>query len=370
MTKIPHPAEPQQPRRFSSEDFATPQMALQKLREIAADICDVTVVGQISDFCYSSIMLQLCGAVLFEARTSALRYDRGPSHVARGLDHFQLTIYLAGGAEHVAGDRIFLQRTGDICLLDVSAPSLTREMQAEDGAAQLLCFLLPRMLLAPLLASAERGPTIRILPRETPYSGMLTDHMLSLRRHAAKLTISESQASIQSLVQLIGGCVADDRDEGEAESASRENLRARVALHIENNLGAPSLSVDALRRRFGLSRATLYRLFEPQSPASYIQQRRLHRAFAMLISPAFRKWRVLDIALECHFSSDATFIRAFRRQFGITPGEARTGREARGTGSRKRSCASGPLPDAEAIRRITQLTGVLLPGRYEESLNS
>jgi len=48
-----------------------------------------------------------------------------------------------------------------------------------------------------------------------------------------------------------------------------------------------------------LSRAALYRLFEPDGGlAHFVQQHRLHRAFAMLTSSAYRHWRIIDIALN------------------------------------------------------------------------
>jgi len=60
-------------------------------------------------------------------------------------------------------------------------------------------------------------------------------------------------------------------------------------------------------------RATLARLFEAEGALThYVQKRRSHRAFVMLDSAAYRHWRIIDIALECNFSSDATFTRAFR----------------------------------------------------------
>ena len=76
--------------------------------------------------------------------------------------------------------------------------------------------------------------------------------------------------------------------------------------------------------RFQLSRATLYRLFEPDGGLSrYIQDQRLHRAVMRLISSDFRNARMIDFAVDFHFSSDTTFVRAFHRQFGLPPGEVR-----------------------------------------------
>lgn len=354
---------PPQPLRFSSRDFTSPELALERFRELTSDICDVILLGDTKDFHVASTTLHLSGALLLEARSSALRYDRTARHVGRGIDHFQLVLYLGGGAEFVVSDRIHLQRAGDISLINMARPSLTREMQAEDGAARVVSFVLPRPLLAPLLGEADGGPAIRVMRHETPYAAMLRDHMLALRRCALELTHGESQSAVQALAQLVaGGFGGRWQEEASASAASQENLRERIKTYIETHLSVAMLGIEPLCRAFDLSRAGLYRLFAPQSPMSYIQQRRLHRAFAMLLSPAFRTWRIIDIALECQFASDATFTRAFSRQFGISPGAARKLSEQRIMGAPPGSGPPLPQPDAEASRWVGQLTGAIVTG--------
>jgi len=104
---------------------------------------------------------------------------------------------------------------------------------------------------------------------------------------------------------------------------------ASIKRYVESHLDSPALCVAAICAHSGWSRATTYRLFEPEGGlVHYVQQRRLERAFAELISGERRR-RILDIALESHFASEATFNRAFRRTFGLPPGAAR----ARASGS-------------------------------------
>ncbi|HUA78154.1 MAG TPA: helix-turn-helix domain-containing protein [Acetobacteraceae bacterium] len=99
---------------------------------------------------------------------------------------------------------------------------------------------------------------------------------------------------------------------------------AAIKRFIEANLESESATVPGLCRRFGLSRASLYRLFAREGGiARYIQRRRLNRAFAMLASPAGPRARLIDLAVAFQFSSDNTFIRAFHRHFGLTPGAVR-----------------------------------------------
>lgn len=54
-----------------------------------------------------------------------------------------------------------------------------------------------------------------------------------------------------------------------------------------------------------------------------VRTRLLQRALNVLASPAHRHLRVVDVALQHGFATESGFIRAFRRQFGITPSEAR-----------------------------------------------
>ena len=96
-----------------------------------------------------------------------------------------------------------------------------------------------------------------------------------------------------------------------------------------------------------MSRATLYRLFEPLGGvSSYIQERRLARAYAALIHPAHRHRPIYDIAFDCGFASEAHFSRAFRLFFGLPPSELR----AMGT-------AANHLPPGEREEQIMKMGG-------------
>jgi AraC-like DNA-binding protein len=78
--------------------------------------------------------------------------------------------------------------------------------------------------------------------------------------------------------------------------------------------------VDKLARTFGLSRASLYRLFEPVGGvASYIRTRRLARARQELTTPGLEDRRIGPIAYRAGFQSIPAFNRAFRAAYGQTP---------------------------------------------------
>lgn len=71
----------------------------------------------------------------------------------------------------------------------------------------------------------------------------------------------------------------------------------------------------------------LFRAMTGETPGGYIRKRRLSEAARQLLAS---KRRILDIALDHQFGSQAAFTRAFRAAFGISPGAYRKrGRLAR-----------------------------------------
>jgi len=108
------------------------------------------------------------------------------------------------------------------------------------------------------------------------------------------------------------------------ERAERHLYLAMIKRRIADNLETDALAVSELCRHFQISRASLYRLFEADGGlAHYVREQRLNLAFRQLLSPAAQDKRLIDLAVSMRFSSDSTFIRAFRRKFGLTPGELR-----------------------------------------------
>lgn len=142
----------------------------------------------------------------------------------------------------------------------------------------------------------------------------LFDPLLS-GRHAMKLSRFERFISCVKLA-IEGGLV-----EGDVRTRARAALKDLICEHIEKNLIDPSLSTTSLLKEFGVSRATLYRMFEPEGGVrNHIAVRRLYGAVHDLsIKPRVRG-KIHEVSEKWHFSSDANFSRSVRRVFGTSPG--------------------------------------------------
>lgn len=103
---------------------------------------------------------------------------------------------------------------------------------------------------------------------------------------------------------------------------------APVLGHIHTHLDG-DLRLATLARRAGLSPFQLHRLFVDaldETPRATVTRLRLARcAFRMAVEDA----SLLSIALDAGFKSQETFIRAFQRQYGRTPGAYRRGLASR-----------------------------------------
>ena len=95
-----------------------------------------------------------------------------------------------------------------------------------------------------------------------------------------------------------------------------------VLNEIERNLKG-YISDNELADKFSLSFVHLRRLFRftvGQPLGTYIRSRKLSASIEDLL---YTDKNILDIALDYGFDYEQSYIRAFKREFGITPGGLR-----------------------------------------------
>ncbi|OAF12339.1 AraC family transcriptional regulator [Bradyrhizobium centrolobii] len=292
--------------------------ALARLRATTTDICDVIPLTAEDDFHVTTVAMMIGNALRVDTRASDLEYDRTPAHVARGaMDHFQITLCVEGEMRFSSGRHEVTLRPGDIVLIDMAQPNRTM-LRAGGGRTHLMTIILQRAMLAPRLAHPDSA-TATLLPADHPRARVLASH------YAALGETGSAEATIEAIADIVAAAAGGTADiAAGVERAERHLYLAMIKRRIADNLETDALAADELCRHFQISRATLYRLFEADGGlAHYVREQRLNLAFRRLISPAAQDKRLIDLAVNMRFSSDSTFIRAFRRKFGLTPGELR-----------------------------------------------
>ncbi|CAM2197047.1 AraC family transcriptional regulator, positive regulator of tynA and feaB [Paraburkholderia kururiensis] len=252
--------------------------------------------------------------VLGSIQTGTQRYNRSNAKIGRdGLDHYVLQFYLDGSCRARDGGPESCTRPGDLFIVDAAQPLATETTQSN-----FLNLAVPRRLLSPLLDAPDQY-SMRVLRGTDPTVSLLREHLTSLYKHGPEMTIASAKAVLPATLQLAAS-VMNASVKPEHAAAVQQCVFVSICRHLEERLNDPQLSAEQVAFAYGISRATLYRLFEKEGGfATYIRERRLRRCREMLADPARRGISIADIAAEHGFSNAANFARAFRRSIGLSP---------------------------------------------------
>ena len=173
--------------------------------------------------------------------------------------------------------------------------------------------------VAPLL-DAALGSTL-----DTPLGHLLGDYMMALERRLPSLTEAELPRLANAVSAMIAAAVAPSTER--VAGAQRQidvGRKERVRQAVRRHLRTPTLKAKTLARLVGMSRSSLYRLFEDTGGvARHIQRERLLEAHAVLTNPA-NSQSISAIAEDLCFADASSFSRCFKREFGHSPSEARS----------------------------------------------
>lgn len=251
--------------------------------------------------------------VITESHTSHSSYQRDKKWLSQHDDaeHMLFQLYLQGTNRGVNGEQFFISDVGDITAVDTR-----KEIYTQTNKCKILSVVVPRHLVHD--ADSLNGAT---LTAGTVRARLLKENILTLWKSLPEIKPEESSVFSRSLIDLTSALFKFGGDLQQNEVVALDNsIRASMNTYIEENLYLPRLGVALLCRTFNCSRTTLYRLFQKESGvAIYIRQRRLVAAFKILIKPSNANVRIIDVAMNCGFTNQASFSRLFRQSFGVSP---------------------------------------------------
>ncbi len=287
-------------------------------KESISVLFDVTLEARDNEQNFSSqlITCHLGDFLLSNSVSQGQCFRRSRKRVAQdGLDHLLVQIYRKGNNVGICGKTQLDAQPGDVFILDLGQALETRTEDYDN-----LTLVIPRAILAQYIKFPERLHGKK-LAGESVLGQLLREHIETLWHRIGQVSAQESSAIASGLTGLVAtyfGGLELPYDCPDIQAVTLETIRQYISQHVADTRLTPQF----LASRFGLSRASLYRLFEPLGgPAYYIRQERLQRSLELLTQAS--SYSIAAIAASVGFCDEAHFSRLFRAAFGMTPGEMR-----------------------------------------------
>lgn len=269
--------------------------------------------------------------LFLQLRTGTFSFQRRKSQMESSNHIIVVERFLRGGWSASFGDQVLLHRPGPIFFLD---SELNYSAIMETGLVQQL-----------YVDKATLGYDPDTHPRfhktdATSLIGCCLGQTWDEVYHALQADpLAMPVSLLDQLVAIIKIALGANPQRGDVRTHARQALHGVITSYIEKNLGASELTPERVLAQFGVSRASLYRMFEPYGGVqNYIMERRTHRAVLDLARNPSARGVVQRVADRWGFSSGPNFNRAVRNRFGSTPGNLI--RPTRAPTTRKREAAS------------------------------
>lgn len=258
------------------------------------------------------------GAALSLSRHGPLELVReAPPISRRTFDQIGFHLVLSGSADIMTREQVSRALPGNVAIFNLQKPFRLRH---ETDAAAITLWLSPTGL-----EPSQVEPAHGLVLSGTPATAVFAAVLQTAVQEATKLGPSALGNIRGGISRLAADLLAPVLHASPAPAPELESF-STICDYIEANLNARNLSPTMLARTFGLSRASLYRLFEPVGGvASYIRSRRLERVRGTITARKLMNRRIAPVAYGNGFKSIASFNRAYRQAFGETPRQSRRG---------------------------------------------
>ena len=272
----------------------------------------------------------LLSRVRFDASTFWREPARFPSDES---DFVTIQWYVTGSLRGRVGDRALYMAPDRVCVHDFAVP-----YRGWSENSEVWGLAIPRTRIADAELLRRRAPIISV-PVGSPSGLMLTTAL-----HTAWETVQRVPGGGSELASALVGLV-----NGVLDPVARRLHDARLAAmksYLRRRLADPTLSGADLQQHFHYSRATVYRLFEPDGGvAHFIRDERLRRCYDDLAHPdQGGRTTVGGVAARWGYPDAAQFGRAFRSRYGQPPRdvlrEARTGQPPQMSSTKRPSARS------------------------------
>ena len=257
----------------------------------------------------NNITYQISDLVTQRSQISTQRVQRDRRRVDAGADHYMVQLYRSGrfhgdvGGQSLSATRGTVTLIGRRRLLDgivdradvigIAVPSTRLHGLPLEDHSLLFDAARNRLLAARILDIYRRLPTTRIGAAST-----LADDFVGL------------------LHRLLDSSQASDVLEGRELDGGQTALARMI---VQASLSRNDLSAEFIAGQMQISRATLYRLFEPEGGVMHFVQGERLKAVRDALADPMETRTISRLAEVFAFSSLSQLSRSFRNRYGVPP---------------------------------------------------
>jgi AraC family L-rhamnose operon regulatory protein RhaS len=247
------------------------------------------------------------------------RHAKGFSMAPASYDFWEVMLILAGAGHVCSGGMRHPVRAKDLVLVPKGTSYCFEDEPSRELAMFCLC-LRPvgdlKSLFAPLLPDRFR------VVRNVGISRVAATHFRAILMAASETHARNEAVAVAESLQLLLKLPKEFPAIPTApEAGSQARLRARVASHIAQlqTTFHESESLEVVADRMAMSPRSLthhFRALTGQSRASYLRGLRIRHSQELLLDPARS---VVGVAFACGYEELSSFLRAFRKETGMSP---------------------------------------------------
>lgn len=214
------------------------------------------------------------------SEASVVRRSRSQAEAGAGL--VAILGYVSGGVRGVMGDLSIDRDPGQMYLVDHA-----QRVDCIQFPNEIHGVFLPKKLIG--YDPDRHAPFIRFADNRV--QGALLNRVFNRVFHDIQVRDAIDPTAFDQLVACLKTCLGSDRRDGDVRRQARDALADLIRSYVDRNLTHRDLSVATILTNFGLSRASLFRMFERDGGfRRFVNRRRVHRAVIDIAStPPFAR---------------------------------------------------------------------------------
>ncbi|MFF3559545.1 AraC family transcriptional regulator [Streptomyces sp. NPDC002574] len=231
---------------------------------------------------------------------------------------YELLVPLAGTARVEQGSSSGEIHPGSMALCDIDRPMFF----AHDDRFRSIALIVPGQGVAGRSPAVAREP--QVISGGSGLGRVIRTMVGTLQEEREQLSEISFDFACERLLDLV--CLAAEGASDSAPAGQRATVEAEVRRYIRRHAGDGDLDVVGIARALGWSPRYIQQVLQAAGTTSrdLIRRERLHLARTRLASAGWAGHSIAQIAHACGFGSHASFSTAFRREFGMSPRDARS----------------------------------------------